>query len=175
MRTTLPKLVRTLVNFLCLNAVILSAACSQVTFGSTQPTLHPTNADQPKIKEEGNITITFAADEYQRNLYEPLIEEFNLQNPGIRVQFVPLPQPEPGELQGEADWIRMLASSGDTTLTYGVWMVGSSRSAYFRDLDPLIDTNPAFDSDDFWPGALDACGDHDEHTIGIPLLTNIRG
>lgn len=175
MRRTPPNFIRALVHFICLNVLILSAACSQSTLDSTQPVVHPTSAGQPNVQEDGNAIITFAANEYQRGLYEPLIDEFNLQNPGITVQFVPLPQPEPGELLGEADWIRMLASAGDTTLTYGVWMVGSSGSAFFRDLGPLVDTDLAFDSEDFWPGALDACGDRDGHLLGIPLSINISG
>ena len=175
MRTTLPKLIRTLFIIFCLNGLILSSACSQGGLDSTQPALHPTTSGQTNVQKEGEVVISFAANEYQRSLYEPLIEEFNQQNPGIIVQFVPLPQLEPGELLEEADWYRMLASAADTTLTYGVWSVGSGVSAYFSDLVPLIDQDPAFATEDFWPGALDACGDQEGHILGVPLLVNISG
>src|SRR5215216_2973443 len=36
------------------------------------------------------VTIGFGAQEYERQIYEPLIEEFNKQNAGLRVQFVSL-------------------------------------------------------------------------------------
>ena len=43
MRTTLPKLVRAMVNFLCLNVLILGATCSKSTVDSTQPDVHSTS------------------------------------------------------------------------------------------------------------------------------------
>ena len=85
MRTTLPKLIHIFANFLCLAAFILSAACSKNTLNSTQPTLHPTAIGQPNVQEDRNVLISFATNEYQRGIYEPLIEEFNQQNPEITV------------------------------------------------------------------------------------------
>ena len=103
MRTTLQKFARVLVIFLCLTVLILSAACSKDGPDSAQPDLQTTTTGNTNVLNEGNVVISFAANEYQRNLYEPLIEEFNQQNPGITVQFVPLPQPDPDELLEEAD------------------------------------------------------------------------
>jgi ABC-type glycerol-3-phosphate transport system substrate-binding protein len=164
-----------LARLLVLIVLVLSAACSTGTPDSAQPTPPATAAGQGEAEGEGHVVITFASDEYQRSLYEPLMEEFNRQNPGITVQFVSLPQPEPGEPFEITDWNRMLASAGDTTLMYGLRSMGSGGSVYFRDLGPLIDMDAAFASDDFWPGALDACGDNEGRILGIPLTISLNG
>src|SRR5215210_7149642 len=44
----------------------------------------------PTATSEGVVTIGFGAQEFERRIYEPLIETFNQQNPNIRVQFVSL-------------------------------------------------------------------------------------
>ena len=175
MKTTLQRTVHTLAGLLVLSVLILSAACSKGTPDSTQPTPLPTSADQGGVEAEGKVTITFATDEYQRGLYEPLTEEFNRQNPDITVQFVTLPQPEPGEPFEITDWNRMLASAADTILAYGSYNVGPGGVSYFRDVGPLIDMDAAFDPDDFWPGALDACGDNEGRLLGVPFMIYING
>jgi ABC-type glycerol-3-phosphate transport system substrate-binding protein len=175
METILQRTIYTLAELLVLSVLIVSAACSKGTPDSSQPTPPPTTANQGGLEDEGEVTITFATDEYQSGLYEPLMEEFNQQNPDITVQFVTLPQPEPGEPFEITDWNRMLASAADTTLTYGSYNVGSGGVTYFRDLGPLIDMDAAFDPDDFWPGALDACGDNEGRLLGVPFMIYING
>ena len=43
--------------------------------------------------ERSPVAIGFAAPEPERQAYEPLIAEFNRQNPDVRVQFVPRDEP----------------------------------------------------------------------------------
>jgi multiple sugar transport system substrate-binding protein len=175
METILQRTVHTLIGLLVAIVLILSAACSKGTPDSSQPTPPPTSVNQGGLEDERQVTITFATDEYQRGLYEPLMEEFNQQNPDITVQFVTLPQPEPGEPFEITDWNRMLASAADTILTYGSYNLGPGGVSYFRDLGPLIDMDAAFDPDDFWSGALDACGDNEGRLLGVPFMIYISG
>lgn len=164
-----------LASLLILSVMSLNAACSTGTPDTTQPTSPPTAVEGSLPEEEGDVVITFAADEYQRSLYEPLMEEFNQQNPGITVLFAPLPRAEPGTALEITDWYRMMASAGDTTLTYGTNNPESGGSSYYRDLGPLIDMDVSFDSQDFWPGMLDACTDNEGRVLGIPMTVNLNG
>ena len=174
MKAILQKTFAPLLSLLVASALVLGG-CSKATPDSSQPTPVPATPGQPETEDEGNAVITFATDEYQRSLYEPLMEAFNQENPGITVQFVVLPQPQPGENPEITDWNRMLASAADTTLIYGAWTFRSGGDAFFRDLGPLIDMDTAFNQEDFWPGALDACADKDGRLLGVPFMVNING
>jgi ABC-type glycerol-3-phosphate transport system substrate-binding protein len=175
MNAKLRETIHWLTGLLVLSMILLSAACSPRTPHTPQPTPPPTAAGQPLPEEDGEVVITFAADEYQRGLYEPFMEEFNQQNPGITVLFAPLPRPESGATLEITDWYRRLASAGDTTLTYGVNTPESGGSDYYRDLGPLIDMDVSFDSQDFWPGILDACTDNGGRILGVPMAVNLSG
>ncbi|MFL5800534.1 MAG: extracellular solute-binding protein [Roseiflexaceae bacterium] len=101
------------------------------------------------------VAITFGAAEYERGAYEPLIASFNQQNPGIRVQFVAL-----DEFMGSDDpaqMLRRVAGAADTALIVDA-RSGDLHSGLLHDLKPLIDADPSFAPDDFYPGALDASG-----------------
>ena len=115
---------------------------------------------------EQNVTITFSAYEFYRDMFSPLIDEFQRQNPAITVQFVPIPTGGGGESQDEAAYFQSLAESADSTLVIGR---SSAMGAYFLDLQPQIDADPAFDPADFWPGALTACQDTQGRVLGIPM------
>jgi ABC-type glycerol-3-phosphate transport system substrate-binding protein len=131
--------------------------------------------DQSGVGETGETVVTFAGSEYERSLYEPLIEEFNQQNPSITVQFAPIPEPEPGEEPQDFNYTRMLVTTGDTSIMWGTWSLGDSGNIYFRDLGPLMDADPNFDVDDFWSGVLSACQDTDGRILGIPLSITFNG
>jgi ABC-type glycerol-3-phosphate transport system substrate-binding protein len=48
-------------------------------------------------------------------------------------------------------------------------------ASYFLDLQPLIDADSAFDSSDFWSGALSACEDPQGRILGLPTSVFYRG
>jgi ABC-type glycerol-3-phosphate transport system substrate-binding protein len=166
-------LLRQLVNFvhwiLVLTILLGSAACSANTATPGSPEPQPTATVNAAVElEDETATITFASYEYERGLYEPLMETFMGENPAITVQFVALPEFTSQDDAAAVNWLRMLATTADTAITWGPGM-GAEAATYFRDLGPLLDMDPTFDPDDFWPGALDACADPEGRILGIPL------
>jgi len=133
-----------------------------------------TEVAQPDDTGAEETIITFAAYEYQRQLFEPLIETFQEQNPGIVVQFVDLGQAFPYE----EDWsvykyLRNIAQAADTFIFQGSFEMDLSH--YFREMHPLVETDPSFNSDDFWPGILASCEDSYGNMIGLPLTVSVNG
>lgn len=131
--------------------------------------------DQSLEGETGKIVVTFGGSEYDRILFEPLIEEFNQQYPSIVVQFAPFSEPESADDAQDFNYIRMLATSADTTILWGIGNLSDSNNFYFRDLGPLMDADPNFEPDDFWSGVLNACQDADGRIRGIPLNISFNG
>jgi len=144
---------------------------SQAGSSPDQPAVRATLDPGPapvSAETSEDVTITFAGWEYDRTLYEPLMEEFHKENPLITVQFAALPE----NTDINQDYDLMLASGGDTSIIYSAAYV---KSLYFRELQPLIEADPTFDAEDFWPGALDGCLDLEGRQIGVPLFLNLQG
>ncbi len=97
------------------------------------------------------MTISFAAQEFERQQYEPLIEAFNAQNPDIRVQFVPFG--DLGRTVSIDQIIRQAVTSADTAATFFL-RPEDIANGLVRDLGPLIDADSSFERDDYYPGAL---------------------
>jgi ABC-type glycerol-3-phosphate transport system substrate-binding protein len=66
----------------------------------------------------------------------------------------------------------MLASMADTALTNSL---NAAASQYFRDLQPLVETDSTFDPGDFWPGVQSACQDTEKRTLGILIEVTLYG
>lgn len=114
------------------------------------PSPAPTGAPADEV-----ATISFGAQSYARPAYEPLIAEFNRQNPGIRVQFVSLDAAY--SIQGAFDpdqQMRRLVSAADTLELYGIRPEDARQGVVYNML-PLLEADPGFDRDDFYPGALE--------------------
>ncbi len=141
--------------------------------GSDGPKATSANAPAGEL-DDGPASITFAMNEYEARMYEPLIEQFMAENPDITVQIVEPPQFGPDDQPENINWWRLMASASDTTIIWGGSM-DPNQSHYFRDLGPLMDVDPTFDADDFWPGALDACTDAEGRVLGIPLNFTVNG
>jgi ABC-type glycerol-3-phosphate transport system substrate-binding protein len=120
----------------------------------------------PGILDEEFVTITFASLESSRPLIETLIDEFQLQNPGIKVQFVAASEVTFQDTQ-------VLASTADTILL--PFSLPVDAGSYFRDLQPLTLTDATFERDDFWPGLLEACQDAERRLVGLPLRGHVWG
>jgi len=102
--------------------------------------------------EASAVTISFAAPEFERSAYEPLIAAFNQQNSDVHVEFVPLPMQQS---QSPDQLMRQLVSAADTGATFFL-RPEDIKNGLVRDLAPLIDADPQFDRDDFYTGALAA-------------------
>jgi multiple sugar transport system substrate-binding protein len=151
-------------------ALIAISACAGP--GATPPTAQPSaDTTAPASPTEGAaepasaVTIGFAAPEFERQAYEPLIAAFNEQNPGVRVEFVALNE---GPAQSFDQMMRQMVSSADTAATFFL-RPEDIKNGLVRDLAPLIDADPTFDRDDFYAGALAPAGANE----GIYLVPRI--
>jgi ABC-type glycerol-3-phosphate transport system substrate-binding protein len=170
-----PALAAPLRWILALAFLLSAAACARAEPGPEATAPGATEAVAgPAEPVEENPVITFAGYEYDRALYEPLMEAFMAEHPDIRVQFTPIPEITSEEEAQATNWLRLQATTADTSLTWGGSM-DPNMSVYFRDLGPLVDADPAFDADDFWAGALDACTDAEGRVLGIPLSLSLNG
>jgi ABC-type glycerol-3-phosphate transport system substrate-binding protein len=125
--------------------------------GTPQPADGPT--DEPG-GENGKTTISFAAFDYERQTYEPLIKKFKEENPNIDVVLVPLDDlmnvpgnPPDADYSPQAQ-LRRIVSGADTAPAIIVQpeTIGSD---LLLDLAPLMDADSSFKRDDFFPGALE--------------------
>jgi multiple sugar transport system substrate-binding protein len=145
--------------------VTLLAACS---LSPNQPELTPTPsgeataAPEPTAEagESEAVTISFAAWDYERQIYEPLIQKFTAENPKIKVVLVPLddlmnvPGNPPDADYSPAAQLRRIVSGADTAPAV-VLQPETLASPLLLDLTPLIDADSSFKRDDYYPGALE--------------------
>ncbi len=106
--------------------------------------------------EDERTTILFAVEDVLQPLYEGLIESFEEDNPDIHVQLVSINEILEIDLLGgdvPDDASQRLAANAD------VINMQASRDAVQQglvyDLTPLIQADPNFQRDDFYPGALE--------------------
>src|SRR5262245_23512429 len=146
--------------FLALTAALVLSACG---FGAAseppvtadaQPAPTDTSSaagSAPTAEAAANVTITFGSFSYMRPAYEPLIAAFNEQHPGITVQFVSLDATFQGggDQNEQTRQIVSLADTADAEVNGEQFQQG-----LLYDLTPLIEADPSFDRDDFYPGTL---------------------
>ncbi|MEM8530752.1 MAG: extracellular solute-binding protein [Chloroflexota bacterium] len=121
--------------------------------------LHPPSNDV--------VTISFGASEFDRSFYEPLIEAFNAENPDVQVQLVVL-----DPYNGSPDeTMQRIVSAVDTA---AVWYIRHDdiTSGRLRDLTPFIESDAAFDRDDFYPGFLELSS-YNEQFYLLPRSVNL--
>jgi ABC-type glycerol-3-phosphate transport system substrate-binding protein len=103
-------------------------------------------------------TISFAVWDYERPAYEPLIERFMDENPGITVVLVPMDDiastPNNQGPESSTSMLRRIVSAADTAPAIGI-PPEAFGSPLLLDLAPLMDADPNFKRDDFYPGALE--------------------
>jgi ABC-type glycerol-3-phosphate transport system substrate-binding protein len=146
---------------LAISLVALSAACQRAT-----PSPTPTTAVLPDTTNQEQIELTFAGYASQRSLFEPLIGEFYRQHPDIVVKFV-----EP--VSSSNNYQLQQLAAADIAIITGQEI--PQAGAYFHDLQPLIDADPTFEPDDFWPGLLGSIKSEEGRSICIPLTVGIHG
>jgi ABC-type glycerol-3-phosphate transport system substrate-binding protein len=113
-------------------------------------------ADQALNPDEVTV-ITFACMDYERSHYEGLAQDFNTDNPDVRVQFISAEEASGWQRQGSVVTIsgsefEQLASAADTFAWFASLQPGDW--TFLLDLGPFVD-DPSFPSDDFYPGVLD--------------------
>jgi len=148
--------------FVILIVSLLLAACGKTEEApvSTPVPATPVPATSvpatPDVADEPT-TVLFAVSDVELPLYESLIESFEEANPNIHVQLVSINEILELDLLGgetpDDAWHR-LASRAD------VISGGANREVVqqglVRDLTPLIQADPNFQRDDFYPGALES-------------------
>jgi ABC-type glycerol-3-phosphate transport system substrate-binding protein len=101
------------------------------------------------------VRITFAAWEHERPMYEPLIEEFEEEHPGISVILVPLEDlTNTTDPFSQYELFRQLVTGADTAPSMGITR-DISESGLVMNLAPLMDADATFDRDDFYQGTLE--------------------
>jgi multiple sugar transport system substrate-binding protein len=165
--------------FVMLIVSLLLAAC-----GKTEelPTSTPVPATPvpatpvpatPEVGEEPT-TVLFAVGDFERPLYESLIESFEEANPDIRVRLVSINEVLGLDLLGgEApdDVWQRLASQADVINAGADWE--AVQQGLVRDLTPLIQADPNFQRDDFYPGVLES-NQRDGGTWSLPTRVMYR-
>jgi ABC-type glycerol-3-phosphate transport system substrate-binding protein len=143
----------------------LLAAC-----GAPPAPAAPAATNMPTDQAGEPVTITFAAPEFERAAYEPLIAAFEAENPDLRVRFVSLDEVSGagGDSFDPAAMLRNTVSAADTALPLFV-RPDDVASGMLLDLAPLMDADPAFERGDYYPGALA----HDGATFLLPRTLNV--
>ncbi|MFO7168159.1 MAG: extracellular solute-binding protein [Chloroflexota bacterium] len=166
-------------------AAFVLAACAGGLPGAPGGAPSPQAPGASPVSEPANggaepVTIGFAAPEFERGAYQPLIDAFNSENPDVQVRFVSLDEvgmPRGGDFD-PAEVLRETVSAADTAAPFFV-RAEDLASGLLLDLAPLMDADPSFDRDDFYPGAFEAASLDGAvyvlpRTIGVPLLAYNR-
>ncbi|HEU4326106.1 MAG TPA: extracellular solute-binding protein [Roseiflexaceae bacterium] len=126
----------------------------------------PSNPDQGAVSPEpgqpsgdGAVTITFAAFDYERSIYEQLAQSFTAENPNIKVQIVPMEDlvnlsGDGGGQDTPLAMARRVVSGADTAPSSFLPAEAYGTSLLY-DLNPLMEADASFQRDDFYPGTLE--------------------
>ncbi len=155
--------------FLALIAALVLGACSFDT-----PSEPPAGDQTPEAGATADhVTITFGAISFMRQVYKPLIQAFNADHPGITVQFVSLDEAyqSSGDYSAQTRQIVSMADTAEAPASEEQFNLG-----LLYDLKPLMNADPSFNSDDFYPNALSSATAGNgaiyklPQTLEIPLL-----
>jgi multiple sugar transport system substrate-binding protein len=155
---------RRLVPFFLLITLLASCSGAPEQPSSTPPaqsesTAEPSQADTtPEPGDTGPVTISYAAWDYERAIYEPLAKKFTAEHPNIKIVLVPLDDlmnvSEPNGDYSAFAQVRRIVSGADAAPAIAI-SPEVFGSGLILDLKPQMDADSAFQRDDFLPGALD--------------------
>ena len=134
---------RHLVLVLLLTLAQFLAACSRE--GPRPPTAAPS---------AGQVVITFACSDRERQEYERLAETFHQTYPHVEIRVLSRQEILGGDM-GREDAIRELSISADTFAYPGDLLPRHTREGLVQDLTIFIETDSTFDAADFYPGLLE--------------------
>lgn len=126
---------------------------------------------QPDLDNPEPTVVTFAVQDRVQAQYLELAAKFEEENPGISIQIVSLTEELGPRSQWPDDYPRQVAQLADTV--YHRIPARFQGQDCFLDLKPFVDSDPHFNQDDFFPGALttDATG----RIIRLPGPLYLRG
>jgi ABC-type glycerol-3-phosphate transport system substrate-binding protein len=133
------------------------AACGGNATPNGTPTPIGENPNQPSPTPAGQVTISYAAWDYERSLYEGLAERFSQENPNIRVVIVPLDDlmiTPPDSTDSAIATLRRIASGADVAPSFQV-VPEALGTPILLDMKPYMDADANFQRSDFFPGALE--------------------
>lgn len=142
---------------LLLLTLYLAAACTPT--GSEAPTdaaVEPSAGEVTASNSEEATTISFACHEYQLSTYESLAEQFQEENPDIKVQVLLIEDLlDLGEDRRWPDdgW-QQLVRNADTLC--GSLDPEAIKQGLFQDLTPFVETELNFQVEDFYPNTLES-------------------
>lgn len=129
---------------------------------------------------QGETIITIAIQEWMSDVFnDKLFDAFEAEHPGVKVVTVPVGN---SMYYSSAAWMleEHLDSAQEYTSKADVLTVSSytlspeaTRAGYFLDLTPLVNSDPSFNADDFFPAALKSF-QWDGATWGIPLSVSTQ-
>jgi sorbitol/mannitol transport system substrate-binding protein len=135
------------------------------------PTIEPERINTPMpeptpvqgVDQTGSdqVLIGYTDMGFFQSQYDGLIDEFETLHPDIRVEFLPV-ENAPGGFQqvaSYADIIKRGLPVGDDIYNY-------------LDLTPLLEADPNFDADGFWPGLLEGCS-ASGRLLGLPSAARV--
>lgn len=172
------QLLRVLLAFSLSPILIACATATPTTLATPSGNGTPASQENPETTpstsvEDENVVITYAISRWEKSLYEPLVEEFNAQNPGITVQLVETDDLWQGTDASTQSYMRLLASAADVSMIWISYEEGANN--FFRDLQPLMDADATFEPDDFWPGLMLGCQDLEGRALGVPIYGGVNG
>ncbi|HEU4326021.1 MAG TPA: extracellular solute-binding protein [Roseiflexaceae bacterium] len=120
-------------------------------------------SETPLRSSDAAVTISFAAFDYEQTVYEQLARSFSAEHPNIKVVIIPMadlitssanPSSSTGEPNSPFGRLRQIVSGADTASASIVPPEAFGTSLLYN-LAPLMDADPGFERDDFYPGALE--------------------
>ncbi len=144
--------------WLLLMLLFVLAACRPGS--SEDPGDEQANSNDPSKPADtaGQVRISFAVNGWERGRYDQVIKQFHADNPDVQVRVISIEEivgsqglygPE-GDL---TEGLLKLVQGADLMSTYfDPFML---REGYFRDMAPLLDSDPNFSRNDFFPGVID--------------------
>jgi multiple sugar transport system substrate-binding protein len=156
---------RRLLSFFLLIALLAGCSAAPELPGATPPpsqTDAPSDANVTAAPSDGeSVTVSYAAWDYEQQLYEPLAKKFTAEHPNITIALVslddminaPQQQQQPTQ-EGPLTQLRRIVSGADTAPAFALTPEAFG-SGLMLDLAPLMDADSSFKRDDFLPGALE--------------------
>jgi ABC-type glycerol-3-phosphate transport system substrate-binding protein len=154
--------------FLFLIAALVLGACGPDT--PSEPVAGESTLEAGATTTADHVTITFGAISFMRQVYEPLIQAFNAEHPGITVQFVSLDE----AYQNSSDYstqTRQIVSMADTAEAEASEELFKLGLLY--DLKPLMNADPSFNADDFYANALNSATAGNGAIYKLPQMLEI--
>jgi len=162
-------------------ALIVALFCGACAFNTPPPANEMPSASPfaidpvtsiPVDASDQQVTITFGVEEWEADRYAPLIGAFHASQSGVRVQQIVLKDVRAFLQDGVFDYRAMMLDHVRSANVIAARQVTPDllRDGYVLDLRPLIEADPGFPADDYFPGMLD----FGALANGVPLLPSFR-